>query len=161
MEENNNPATISGNSVDISLGQAAIIAGIALIIMTVLGPIASFSVLQGLVVPGNADRTVENIIASENLFRIGILCFLTVAVLDVIVAWALYVFFSPVNKPLSLLAAWFRIVYAAVLGAVLFNLTDVLRLLNGDGYVSVFGFRQIHAQVLLSLHAFSDGWQLG
>ena len=43
--------------------------------------------------------------AAETLFRAGIGGLLVVAVCDVVVAWALYVFLEPVNKSLSLLAA--------------------------------------------------------
>jgi hypothetical protein len=100
--------------------------------MSILAPIANFSILQELIVPDDATKTVSNIIASEGLFRIGICCLLIVAILDIIVAWALYIFLKPVNKSLSLLTAWFRIVYATILVAVLIYLINVLQLLRQD-----------------------------
>lgn len=53
------------------------------------------------------------------------------AVLDIIVAWALYVFLKPINKSLSMLTAWLRIVYATILGSVLIHLINVLQIVNG------------------------------
>ncbi len=109
--------------------------------------------------PGDLVKTANNIIASEGLFRIGICCFLITAILDVIVAWALYVFLKPVNKSLSMLTAWFRIVYATMLGIVLIHLISALQLLSNVAYLSVFETKQLHAQMMLSLNTFSFGWE--
>ncbi|MBA3799903.1 MAG: DUF4386 family protein [Geodermatophilaceae bacterium] len=48
---------------------------------------ANFGVLQSLVVGEDAELTVQNLTASEGLFRIAVAAFLLVAVLDVLVAW--------------------------------------------------------------------------
>lgn len=143
---------------DITLKNSAIIAGIGLIIMSIVAPIANFSILEGLVVPDDPGKTVSNIEASEGLFRIGICFFLIVAILDIIVAWALYIFLKPVNKSLSLLTAWFRIIYAAILVVVLLDLINVLQLLNGVDYLSIFGAEQLQTQVMLSLDNFKLGF---
>jgi hypothetical protein len=146
---------------DISLRQAAIVAGVGLLIMTILAPFAEFFVRQSLIVPGDAATTANNIMANELLFRIAICSYLIVAILDVVVAWALYVLLKPVNKSLSLLAAWFRLVYAAILGIALHNLFSVLLLLSGADYLTVFATDQLHTQVMLFLNAFSYGWDIG
>lgn len=157
MDSNNTSTRIT----DISLRNSAIIAGIGLLFMAVLAPIANFAILQKLVVPGDTAKTVANIIASEGLFRIGICCFLMVAILDIIVAWALYVFLKPVNRSLSLLTAWIRIVYATVLIMVLVYLLNVLQLLHGADYLASFTTNQIQSQVMLSLNTFNNGWGFG
>jgi hypothetical protein len=146
---------------DISLRQAAIVAGIGLLLMAILAPFAEFSVRQSLIVPGNAAATANNIMANESLFRIAICIYLIVAILDVVVAWALYVFLKPVNKSLSLLAAWFRIVYAGILAIVLANFVMALQLLSGADYLSAFETDQLYAQMMLFLDAFSYGWLIG
>jgi hypothetical protein len=151
----------SSKSTEISLRSAAIVAGLGLLLMAILAPIANFGVLQTLIVAGDATNTANNMIASAGRFRIGIFVFFIVAVLDVVVAWALYVYLKPVNKSLSLLAAWFRIVYAAIFVSALNNLLIVLQLLNGADYLKAFETNQLHAQVLLSLNAFTDGWDIG
>jgi len=154
MNSNN---TLSGGK-DITVSTSAIIAGIGLLVIAIIAPIANFSILQRLVVPDDAARTFSNIAASEGQFRFGIILFLATAILDIIVAWALYVFLKPVNKSLSLLAAWFRIVYAAMLGIVSYYLIYVLQLISGAGYLSAFEPDQLHAQVMLSLDNFTHGW---
>lgn len=146
---------------DISLRTAAIVAGLGLLIMTILAIIANFSVLENLIVPGDATTSAANIMASSELFRVGICSLLIVAILDVIVAWALYIFLKPVNKSLSLLAAWFRVAYAAIFAIALNNLSIVLQLLSGADYLKVFETNQLYAQVMLSLNAFTSGWDFG
>jgi len=146
---------------EISLKKAAIIAGIGLLIMAILAPIANFSILHGLVVVGDAAKTTNNIIASDGLFRIGICFFFIVAILDIIVAWALYVFLKQVNKNLSFLTALFRTVYATMLSVDLFYLIYVLQLLSGADYLSVFTTNQIQAQVMLSINTFNHCWEFG
>ena len=146
---------------DISLRKAALVAGWGLLIMTIFAVFAIYFVFQNLIVPGDATTTANNIMASEMLFRIGICSILIVLIGDVVVAWALYVFLKQVNKSLSLLAAWLRLVYAAMLGIGLLNLVIVLILLSGANYLAVFETDQLHAQVLLFLNAFNDVWALG
>jgi len=146
---------------DISLRKAAIVAGLGLLIMTIFALFADFFVFSSLIVPGDAATTANNIIANELLFRLGIVSLLIVAILDVVVAWALYVLLKPVHKSLSLLAAWFRVVYATIFGIALNNLFNVLLLLSGADYLTVFETAQLHAQVMLFLNAFSYGWAIG
>lgn len=109
-----NSNNTSNHITDISLSNSATIAGIGLIFMAILAPIANYSIIQGLIVSEDAAKTVNNIIASEGLYRLAICFLLMNAVLDIIVAWALYVFLKPVNQSLSMLTAWFRIVYATM-----------------------------------------------
>jgi hypothetical protein len=104
--------------------KAAIVAGLGLLLMMVLAIFANFVVLEGLVVPGDATATARNIAANEPQFRAGIACLASVAVLDVVVAWALYVFLIQVNKNLSLLTAWFRLAYATILVVALGSLLE-------------------------------------
>ena len=146
---------------DISLRKAAIVAGLALLIMLIPAVFANYFVLNSLIVPGDAATTVNNIMANELSFRIGICSFIIVIILDVVVAWALYVLLKPVNKSLSLLTAWFRLVYAAIFGIALANLLSVVLLLSGSDYLTVFETNQLHAQGMLFLNAFSYTWDIG
>jgi hypothetical protein len=129
--------------------------------MTLPAIFMNFFVLGSLVMPGDAAETANNIMANELQFRLGICSFIVVIILDVLVAWGLYVYLKPVNKSLSLLAAWFRLLYTAVFGFALLNLFTVLRLISGADYLTVIGTDQLFAQVLLSLNAFNDGWAIG
>lgn len=137
------------------------IAGLGLLLMAILAMFSNFSVLEGLIVPGDAAATANSIIANEMLFRSGFISFVIVLILDVLVAWALYVLLKPVNKNLAMLAACFRLVYTAIFGIALSNFLNVLPLLSGAEYLTVFTKDQIHAQVLLLIDAFNNGWLIG
>ena len=144
-----------------SLRKAALIAGFGLVAMTIFAVGAIYFVFPKLIVHSNATITANNIIADEMLFRIGIGSLVIVAVLDVVVAWALFVFLGPVNRNISCLSAWFRLVYATILGVALFNYANILQLLSGADYLRAFEADQLHADVMLSLNAFDDGWAIG
>ncbi len=148
-------------SNDMSLRTAAIVAGVGLLAMAILAGYANFSVIQNLVIAGDAKTTAENIIASTGAFRVGVFFFLVVAILDVIVAWALYVLLTPANKSLSLLAAWFRIVYAAIFAIALINLFNALQFFTGAEYLKAFEVNQLYAQGMVSIDAFRSGWDIG
>ncbi len=146
---------------NISLRKAAIVAGLGLLIMTIFAILANFFVLESLIVSGEAAETANNIMANEGMFRLGIFGLICVAILDVLVAWALYVLLKPVNKSLSLLAAWFRLVYTTILGIALANLFVSLELLSSPDYLIIFETKQLHAQAMLFLNAFNHGWNIG
>ena len=156
-EMTNHPTTTKRPTADISQRKVALIAGLGLLVMALLAPFAKFGVLQALVVPADAAATVNNIIASEGLFRSGIAAFLIVIMLDVVVAWALYVLLRPVNRTLALLEAWLRLAFAAVFASALVNLLDVAQLVGGAEQPALQG-EQLHAQVMSSIASFNNGW---
>ena len=84
-----------------------------------------------------------------------------VAVLDVIVAWALYHVFRPVSQGVSLLAAWLRLAYAVVFLVAIAHLLEVPRLLGNDRYLAVFSSTELQAQALSRIDEFSDVWHAG
>jgi hypothetical protein len=144
----------------ISLSTFAFVAGLGILLMSA-SPFAEFMVYQKLVIPNNAAQTATNILAHQALFRAGILSYLFNFICDIVVAWALYGLLKPVNQSLSLLTAWFQLVYATISLVATINLVTVLRLLTTPDYLKVFGPDQLHTQVMLSLHAFRDGWSFG
>jgi len=143
---------------DMSLRKAALIAGLGYLIVFVIGVPATL--WEGLVVQGDVAATASNFIANDLLLRISIVSWLVVLVADVVVAWALYIFLKPVNKSLSLLAAWFRLVFVAIFGVSLLNLFMVLQLSSGSDYLSVFGVGQLQAHMMLFLGAFDYGVEI-
>jgi len=138
---------------------AALIAGSGLMLMAILAPIANFVILQEMIAPGDAETTARNITESEGTFRFGIAFFLLVALLDIVVAWALYLFLIPVNKQLSLFTAWLRLVYAAMLLMTLVFLIKILALLNNAVYLDHFPGGQLNGHVMINLETFNKGWE--
>jgi hypothetical protein len=60
-----------------------------------------------LIVPGNAAATAHNLLASDTLFRLGFVGYLTEAFTDVALAFLLYVLLRPVHANLAFLAVLF------------------------------------------------------
>lgn len=141
---------------DTSVQRASVIAGSGLLLMAVLAAFTEFVVLEEFVTQGSATQTATDILSSERMFHFGIVSLFVVAVLDVVVAWALFTVFEPVSRSLSLLAAWFRVVYAGVLLVAISELMGALHLLNNADSITVLSTAQVHAQVLLDINAFYD-----
>lgn len=155
---NTYPTPTTSPVAETSQRKAAWIAGLSLILMGVLAPFALFGVLQNLLVPADASATVDNIVNSPGLFRSGVAALLIVVMLDVVVAWALYVLLRPVNRTVALLMGWLRLGYAAVFAAALTNLLDVAQLLGtSEGWT--LPSEQLHAQVMTALSSFHTGFE--
>lgn len=145
--------------VDISLPKAALVAGLGYLVIFIFG--AFFGVLENLIVWGDAATTADNIMASELLFHTVIAGLLIVIVADVVVAWALYVFLKPVSKNLSLLTAWFRLVFGTIFGIALLSLLSASQLLSGSDYLTVFESNQLYAQAMIFLKTYQYGLNIG
>lgn len=145
---------------DISQRKVAVIAGLSLLAMAISAGFGYGFVFSSLVVKENAAATYNNIVAAGTLFRFGLFSWLIILVLDVLVAWSLYIFFKQINQHLSLLVAWFRLIYAAFLGVALLNFIIVLLLISGDDYLKVFEINQLQALVFLFINAFQGIWSL-
>jgi hypothetical protein len=141
-----------------SIRTASTTAGVGLLLMSAFAGFGKFVALDGLVTEGNATQTAKDILASQGVFRLGIASLILVVALDVVIAWALYRVFSPVNKGLSILAAAMRLVYAGVFMVAIAQLPGVLRLLTDDRNRALFGADQVNAQASLGLAAFTDIW---
>ena len=113
----------------ISLARASLIAGLGLIIMVATVPLAEFYIFPQLI-SQNSSETITNILNHKMLFLVGIFLHLITIVCDIIVAWALYILLRPVNEGLSLLTAWFRLIYTAIYLIALTNLIKVFNIVE-------------------------------
>ncbi len=140
---------------------AARVAGTGYILVFILGVITNFFIFNKLIVPGEMNTSAENVISHQTIFRLGIVSWIVVLVFDSVVAWALYIFLSPVDKNLALLCAWFRLIYVAIFGASLVNLFSVLHVLTDPGFLTTVSASQAHAQAMLFLNNYSLGFDTG
>jgi hypothetical protein len=138
-----------------------LIAGIGILLIAALAVFGDILVVERLVTPGDAAKTARDIMASEGMFRLGVASLFLVVVLDVIVAWALFRVFAPVNEGISRLAAWCRLAYAGVFMVAISQLAGIPHLLSSDGYSAAFGTEQLQAQALLRTDAYHDIWMAG
>ena len=137
----------------------ALLAAVGLSVMAVVAPFAQFGVLASLIVPNDASATAANIADSPGLFSAAIAAFLVVAILDIAVAWGLYVVLRPVNERVARLVAVLRVIYAAAFAFALLNLVSIAQLVNGASAGSP-QWDQVSAQVAASVTAFRTGWDV-
>jgi hypothetical protein len=143
-----------------STRQAALIAGLGLLLMTVLAGLANVAVLERLVSEGDATRTTSDILESFGGFRLAIIALFLVAALDVVVAWALWVLFDRVHHAVAVLAAWCRGLYAAIF-AVAISYLVAAALLLGDSPPYEPVDTRVAGEVLAGIQQFDDLWSLG
>ena len=138
--------------------KAALAAGIAIVAMTVAATVANDITIGKLVVERNATETLKNIVASKTTFNIGVFSWIIILISDVVAAWGLYIFFRPVSKDQSLIAAWFRLIYVAMLGAAIFNLVHVHTLIHQAIPSVVETTAGLGRDVMFYLDAFDATW---
>jgi len=153
--------SVASDSAATSPRTAAVIAGIGYAILFVLGIFANFFVREALVVSRDAQMTAANLAESEGLFRLGMVSFLVIFLVDVIVAWGLYIVFRKADRDLSLLAAWSRLVYTVFLGAALIYFFQALQFLEGSDFLEAINPAQREAQALVALDTFNSAWLIG
>jgi len=136
-------------------------AGVLYLIIIACGLFSEVYVRAGLIVPGDATATADNISASEFLFRVGFVSDLVAFLSDVAVAVLFYVLLRPVSKAVSLVTAGFRLTGTAIYGVNLLNHFAALLLLNGGDYLAPFDPGQINALALFFLELHGHGYDLG
>ncbi|MDR3267804.1 MAG: DUF4386 domain-containing protein [Tannerella sp.] len=141
--------------------KTARIAGIWYLGMIVTMAFGWMYVDAALFVPGDAAATAANILASEQLLRLGFVSSCVGMICFLMVANTLYKLFEPVDRNLSRLIVVFVAVDVAVMFInALFKFAPVL-FLNGTGYLSAFDTAQLHALAMIFLDLYEHGqWML-
>ena len=137
-----------------------IVARVAGLLYLVMGIIGAFSILyvpSTLIVPGDAAATVNNIMASESLFRSGIVSGLLTQMIFILLVLVLYQLLKPVNKNHALLMVIFVLVGVPIAMLNELNQFATLLLLSGADYLTAFETDQLQTQVLLFLNLHDYG----
>ncbi|MFZ1140942.1 MAG: DUF4386 domain-containing protein [Candidatus Sulfotelmatobacter sp.] len=104
---------------------------------------------RGIIVSGDPAATANNILMHERLFRLSVAVGLIATALYIAVTVLFYGLFKPVNKTVSLLAAFFSLVGCAIQAfGSLFQVAPVA-VLEGSPYLSVFKVDQLQAVALM------------
>ncbi|WP_028612690.1 DUF4386 domain-containing protein [Paenibacillus harenae] len=141
--------------------KAALTGGISLILM-VLAAFFSYGFIHGsLMAQGDAGTTFRNIQLSSMLFKAEIFGWVVILICDIAVAWAFYIFLKPIHRHLSLLGAWLRLIYSAILGIAIANLLFVMHLTDKRNDPSLFPTDYLQAQTLLHMDTFESIWSVG
>jgi len=136
-------------TIDESQRKAAKVAGLAYLLTFAAVVYVNFGIHDRLIVESNAE-TARNILAHQQLFRIGIVGDLVYCAGVVVLLTALYVILRPVSRGLALLAALWRLIWVLVWLAMTLHLFDALRVLSDTDVFRAFGTDQ--SQALASLY---------
>ena len=123
-------------------------------------PFSAFGLIyvpSKLIVPGDAATTANNIVASEALFRSGIVSHLIGQTIFILLPLVLYRLLKPVNKNHAVLMVVLVLVSVPITFINELNHFAALILLSGADYLSVFAVDQLHAQMMLFLELHEHG----
>jgi len=156
----NAPATATNRpAIDTSYRKVAYTAAFGLLAMAILAPIAQFGILATLIVPADPAATAAKIAGSLGLFGGAIAAFFAVAILDVVVAFALFFLLRRVNRPLALATTALRVIYAAVFAVALLSLWNIIAVLSPSGAAAPSA--AVTSQVASSIESFNTVWDIG
>jgi hypothetical protein len=125
-----------------------------------MGIPAAFSLMyvpQTLIVPGNATATANNILASEMLFRIGIVSGLVSGIAFIFLVRALYRLLNRVSKTHASLMVTLVLVSVAIVFLNEVNNLAALTLFRGADFLAVFDKPQRDALAMLFLRLHAQG----
>lgn len=105
-------------NIETSLIVYARLAGLAYVLIILIGIFSVSYIETSLVVAGDDAATVNNLLANQLRFRIGVLSEILMFVLVILLSLALYVILKRVDKNLALLALLWRIGEAIIGGGV-------------------------------------------
>jgi Domain of unknown function (DUF4386) len=113
------------------------------------------------IVSGDAAQTARNILASERLFRIGVVMELITVAGVLILIVALYSILKDINPTLALVALSWRLVEDAVLTVITLTEFAVLVLLSGADFLRAVDAHQLQSLAYACLRVDGAGFNVG
>jgi Domain of unknown function (DUF4386) len=133
------------------------IAGLLYFIIILTGIFSILYVPSKLIVWDNPGTTFQNIVASETLFRLGILSELVAYTAWLLLPLVLYKLLRTVNGTHAIVMLAFALVIAPLAFVNIGNKFAVLTLISKADYLRTFEAEQLQAQVLLYLRYYNNG----
>lgn len=137
--------------------RTARIAGLLYLAIFITVPLSFMIGAAGVMTPGDAAVAAGDVLASESLFRLGMVAESAVFLIEVLLAGLLFALLKPVNEGLSLAAALARLGEGVIQAANLFTSALVLLLVGGGAYLSAFDPQQLGGLAVLFLKAHEYG----
>lgn len=149
------------NDIEKSLKFYARIAGVLYILIIVFGIYSEVFVRSNLIVSGNADATVTNIMLAKTFYLSAFAGDFIMIVCDIAIAVIFYILLKHVNNTLAITASLFRLIQAAILGFNLLNYYAASLLVESTVYADIFEKSQIATLAFFFLNMHSYGYDLG
>lgn len=128
---------------------AARIAGFLYLLVVVFSTFALVTI-SGMSVRGDAALTAQNILASEQMYRIALAANLISAIAYVGVVAILYELMKPVNRALSAVAGFIGLAGCTISAVVMIQMLTTLHLVGGDASLAAFTAEQVQGLVRAS-----------
>lgn len=140
-----------------SITKTARVAGLLYLLVAFTGAFSIMYVPSTLIVPGDAETTAVNILASEGLFRAGMMSGFVCRISFVFLAVALYRLFRDVDRTHALLMLALVIAAAPVAFLNMLNQAAALVVLRGGDSLSAFTTEQLQAIAMMFLNLHEQG----
>jgi len=141
----------------INPNKTARVAGCLYLMLFPLGIFGIIYVPSSLIVLGDAATTASNIMANELLYRLSIVTALTLQIVYIFLALALYKLLNPVDKNNAVLMVILVLVAAPIAMLNELNHVAVLLVLSGSDFLTTFSLDQVRASVPLFLNLHEHG----
>ena len=141
----------------INPNKTARVAGCLYLMLFPLGIFGIIYVPSSLIVLGDAATTASNIMANELLYRLSIVTALTLQIVYIFLALALYKLLNPVDKNNAVLMVILVLVAAPIAMLNELNHVAVLLVLSGSDFLTTFSLDQVQASVPLFLNLHEHG----
>ena len=140
-----------------SNNKTARLAGLLYLIVVLSGIFSLMYVPSKLIVWDDASATVNNIVASESLYRLGAVSGLICYTFFLLLPLVLYKLLKEVDKTQATLMVILAVISVPISFVSILNKFDVLSLLSGADYLKALEVEQLQAQVMLSLESYNNG----
>jgi hypothetical protein len=139
------------------------VAGVLYLVPMLFGPFSMMYVPSVILVTGDPTATAHRLVASETLFRLGLLSDSAIVLSEVALTAVLYVLLRPAGRTLALTAAFARLAMTVIQAVNLFPLLAALQLASSASARSALDAAPIDALVLSALEVHGLGvhvWEL-
>jgi hypothetical protein len=143
---------------DFSTKKLTRIAGLSYLINIITGLFSEIFVRSKIIEWENATATAQNILASELLFRTGIISDLLMTIAFLLMGLTFYMLLKQVNKNVALAMLLFNIAGVSMLALNLLNEFAPIILLSGADFLKVFSTDQLSALAMLFLNLYKYGY---
>jgi hypothetical protein len=143
---------------EISPQKIAKLAGLFYLINIITGLFTEIFVRSNIIVWENAAATAQNIIASQLLFRAGIISDLLMTMSYLLMGLTFYILLKQVNKNVALAMLLLNIIGVAILALNLLNQFAPIILLSGADFLKVFSADQLNSLVMFFLNLHKYGY---
>ena len=133
------------------------VAGFLYLLVIPLGIFGALYVPSKLIVSEDAAATANHLMASDSLFRLGIVSDMLAPFVLIFVVLLLYKLLKPVDKNMAWLMVIFLLLGASVATLNKLNQFAALHILSGADYLNVFTTEQLQALALLFLRLYARG----